>query len=239
MSTKDNILYAKRNIVDSIYSEARLEGIGVTYPDTQEIYEGRVVAGLSVEDTIKINNLKRAWHFVLDNIDYPLDLRFIRQINTEIGKGIIMDEGQLRTFDVKIGGTSWKPDIPNETNAKTNIKTIMNNTNTSSTEKAIDIMLYTMRSQMFTDGNKRTAQLAANKIMIENGTGIICIPIEKQTEFTTHLINFYESDNSHTIKTFIYENCIDGINKEYTRPLPYIDNNDDNDLQDEHNGLGE
>lgn len=61
MTQKDNILFAKRNLVDSIYKEAKLEGIGVTFPDTYEIFNGRTVAGLSVDDTIKINNLKHAW----------------------------------------------------------------------------------------------------------------------------------------------------------------------------------
>ena len=37
MSVEDNILYAKRNIVDSVYSESRLAGIIVTFPDTYEI----------------------------------------------------------------------------------------------------------------------------------------------------------------------------------------------------------
>ena len=43
MEQQDNIFYAKRNIVDSIYSQSKLEGIAVTFPDTQEIYEGRSV----------------------------------------------------------------------------------------------------------------------------------------------------------------------------------------------------
>ncbi len=59
MEQQDNIFYAKRNIVDSIYSQSKLEGIAVTFPDTQEIYEGRSVAGLSVEDIVKVNNLTR------------------------------------------------------------------------------------------------------------------------------------------------------------------------------------
>ena len=55
MSKTDNIFYAKRCIVDSIYKQSRLEGIAVTFPETMEIYEGRSVAGLSVEDIIKVN----------------------------------------------------------------------------------------------------------------------------------------------------------------------------------------
>lgn len=214
MTLEDNIMYAKRNIVDSIYSEARLEGIGVTYPDTQELYEGRAVAGLSIEDTIKVNNLKHAWRFVLDNIDYPLDLSFIRQVNTEIGKGIVMDEGKLRLLDVKIGGTSWRPEMPDEEKVKAYISQTMGNDNLSDTQKAIDTMLYIMRSQLFMDGNKRTAQLVANKIMINSGAGIICIPVNKQRDFVSHLIDFYESGSSDVISKFVYEHCVDGFNRE-------------------------
>lgn len=212
MTVSDNILYAKRNIVDSIYSEARLEGIEVTYPDTQEIYEGRTVAGLSVEDTIKINNLKHAWQFVLNNIDYPLDLRFVQQVNAEVGKGIVMNEGNIRTLDVKIGGTSWRPEIPDETKVRNDILSFENNKSVSVTQKAIDVMLYIMRSQLFIDGNKRTAQIVANKIMISGGAGIINIPVEKQKAFLDHLIDYYESDNSSAISEFVYNNCIDGVN---------------------------
>ncbi|MGN0607893.1 MAG: Fic family protein [Oscillospiraceae bacterium] len=207
-------MYAKRNIIDTIYSEAKLEGIGVTYPDTQEIYEGRAVAGLTVEETIKVNNLKHAWQFILDNITYPLDLRFIKQINTEVGNGVVINAGDLRQIDVKIGGTSWRPDIPDENTAKQFISETMNDDNLSASDKAIDMMLYIMRSQLFMDGNKRTAQLAANKIMIENGAGIICIPVDKQREFVSLLIDFYESGSKEKISGFIYEHCIDGFDSE-------------------------
>ena len=68
-----------------------------------------------------------------------------------------------------------------------------------------------MRKQMFFDGNKRTSMLAANQIMIANGAGIITIPIEYQRNFTSLLIDFYESGNMQKIKNFTYEKCIDGI----------------------------
>ena len=210
MTTNDNILFAKRNIVDSIYTEARLEGIGVTYPDTNEIFNGRTVAGLSVDDTIKINNLKHAWEFILTTVDYPIDLRYIRQINSEIGRGIVFKEGILRDSDVSIGGTSWKPPMPDEEQINSFVNEVINNSYTPATDRAIDTMLFVMRTQLFFDGNKRTAQLLANKIMIENGAGIISIPVEEQREFMYKLIDYYESNNSSEIKQFIYEKCIDG-----------------------------
>lgn len=212
MTQENNVLFAKRNLVDSIYKEAKLEGIGVTFSDTYEIFNGRVVPGLSLDDTIKINNLKRAWQFVFDTLNYPIDLRYIRQINSEIGKGVVFKEGMLRDSEVRIGGTSWKPDLPNEDNINIFINDVTNNLDLSATERAIETLLYLMRCQIFYDGNKRTAQLIANKIMIESGAGIISIPVEQQHPFLEKLITFYETGEQSDISTFLYTSSIDGVN---------------------------
>jgi hypothetical protein len=79
------------------------------------------------------------------------------------------------------------------------------------TEKGITLMLYLMRKQMFVDGNKRTAMLAANQVMISCGCGIISIPIEKQRSFRALLMPFYESGDMEAIKQFVYDDCIDGM----------------------------
>ncbi len=72
-------------------------------------------------------------------------------------------------------------------------------------------MLYGMRKQLFWDGNKRTSTISANKIMIQNGKGIIKIPDNKLKEFNILLSEFYTTNNMEKIKQFIYKNCIDGI----------------------------
>ena len=72
-------------------------------------------------------------------------------------------------------------------------------------------MLYGMRTQLFWDGNKRTSTISANKIMIQNGKGIIKIPDNKLKEFNILLSEFYTTNNMEKIKQFIYKNCIDGI----------------------------
>ncbi len=77
--------------------------------------------------------------------------------------------------------------------------------------RAIEYMLYAMRSQLFWDGNKRTSTICANKIMIENGCGIIKIPDNRLEKFNELLSEFYSTNNSEVLKQFIYENCIDGI----------------------------
>lgn len=61
---------------------------------------------------------------------------------------------------------------------------------------------------MFIDGNKRVAQLIANKILIENNIGIFQIPIKKLEQFRTLLIDFYETANDTKIIRFMKEFCI-------------------------------
>ena len=68
MTKADNIFTAKRNIVDYIYKSARLEGIAVTFPQTEAVYAGGNAASLSRDDIVVINNLKHAWQFVLDTV---------------------------------------------------------------------------------------------------------------------------------------------------------------------------
>ena len=72
-------------------------------------------------------------------------------------------------------------------------------------------MLWIMRRQMFKGGNKRVAMLFANKIMIDNGCGIITIAQENQQTFFKKLINYYESGDNTDLKQWIYETSIDGI----------------------------
>lgn len=209
LTVENNIFIAKRNIVDYIWKSANLEGIAVTYPDTQTIYDGYGVNGYKLEEITAINNLKRAWQFLLSDIQIEFNFAFICKINQIVGEGLFYNPGKIRTTPVNIGGTSWTPDFPIESKIKEDLEKIEYSTKT---EYAINMMLYLMRSQLFIDGNKRTAMLVANKIMIQNGCGIISIPIDKQNEFYKLLIEYYETNNKEKIAKFIYDYAIDGMN---------------------------
>ena len=64
---------------------ARLEGLAVTYPDTEAIYNGMGVHGVKVSDIVAVNNLKHAWQFVLDKLDEPADYPFVCKVNQCVG----------------------------------------------------------------------------------------------------------------------------------------------------------
>lgn len=208
MTVEQNVFLAKRNIVDYIWKSAKLEGLGVTFPQTQVIYDGGIINGLSRDDVVAVNNLKHAWQFVFESLEYPLDLSYICHINQVVGANLIYGAGYLRKIPVRMGGTSWAPEMPDKWKIQEELKAVL--TVASPTERAIELMLWAMRRQMFPDGNKRTAMLAANQIMLQNGCGILSVPVEEQDKFTEMLVKFYESSNMEALKQFVYDCCVDG-----------------------------
>ena len=212
MTQEQNIFLAKRNIVDYIWKSANLEGIGVTYPDTQSIYNGMAVSGYTIDEINAINDLKHAWHFVLENINKPLDLDYIKKVHMLLGKFSVINAGAIRREEVHIGGTDWIPDMPDEDKIIDELNGLTENITAAPLETALDIMLFLMRAQMFLDGNKRLGMLIGNKIMIEHGQGIISVRQSDSSEFYLKLIRFYETNDAAKIKRFLYANCIDGMN---------------------------
>ena len=169
MSVEDNIGFAKRMIVDSIYREAQVEGINVTFPETQQVYDGITIDSLTYEETTKIVNLKRAWYFIFDSLEYPFDFRYLRHLNSIIENNLIRNAGMLREITVRISGTDWISEIPTHESIENTLRRIRQIDN--ATERSLELMLAIMRGQYFEDGNKRTAQLAANQELIKHGGG--------------------------------------------------------------------
>ncbi len=214
LTREQNVFVAKRNIVDYIWKSANLEGIGVTYPETQAIYDGGIVNGLTVDNIIAINNLKYSWQFILENNDIDYDFKALCHLHKLTCDKLVLDQnlGRLRTTPVNIDRTPWKPQFPIESQIKEELKALLSQPEKTKTEISLEIMLWIMRRQMFIDGNKRVAMLFANKIMIDNGCGIITISQENQPTFFEKLIKFYESGDNNDLKQWLYETSIDGIN---------------------------
>ena len=114
--------------------------------------------------------------------------------------------GQMRIYNVKIGGTNWTPDIPIESMVKEEINKILES-NQSAIEKAINLLLYSVKKQMFLDGNKRTSVIYANHYLIGKGKGIIVIPVEKIDKYKSLLIKYYETNDEIEIKKFLIDEC--------------------------------
>ena len=211
MTQEENIFWAKRNLVDYIWKSANMEGIGVTFPETQTIMEGISVQGKSIDDINSIVQLKHGWQMVLDTIGSPIDLSYIERLHLTSGRMTILNSGSLRMDEVRIAGSSYIPPVPVKDVVEDQLSAILSS-DREWTEKALDLMLYLAKGQLFYDGNKRIAMLAANKLLIQHGCGILSVSQDRLEKFFTLLVSFYEDDKkADELKEFLYTECLDGF----------------------------
>lgn len=205
---EQNIDFAKRHLVDTIYKQAILEGVATTFADTENIIKGGKVNNMTSEDILKIVNLKHAWEFILNKNVILSDTNFVLlcEINKMVEEGFYYSAGKIRNVPVTIGGITWKPDLPIESVIKEELEEIFNK-EMDDVARAIELLLYTMKKQVFIDGNKRTSVIYSNHYLISKGKGIIAIPAELTQEFKDLLIPYYEGKDEKEIKKFIKEKC--------------------------------
>ena len=213
MTREENVFWAKRNLVDYIWKSANLEGIAVTFPETQTIYEGISVQGKSIDDINSIVQMKHGWQYLLATLDKDLTLEYVKKLHLELGTMTVINAGSLRLDEVRIAGSSYIPPLPDAKVVAAALEKI-GNADAGWTEKALDYMLYFVKKQLFYDGNKRIAMMVANKVLIAHGCGILSVSQEHLEQFFTLLVGYYEDESRKEIlKRFLYEKCIDGYKK--------------------------
>ena len=204
-----NLSLARKMFVSNIFNSARLEEINITYEETKKVLEGVNVPSLRLDEINCILNLRDAWNFTISNIDTDITLDFICKVNSFVSRNESLEWGVLRTGKVGINGVDYIPDIPNREDVITNINEILKEENITS--RSLNLMLYLMRSQIFWDGNKRTAMIVANKLLIRNGCGIISVKEDDINEFNKLLTEYYNTGNKDKIIPFLYDKCIFGL----------------------------
>ncbi len=203
-----NIDFARANMKANIYDQAVLEGVATSFPQTAEIIENGIVNGMTATDVQKILNLKHSWEFILDRdvvaskTDYYLLCHIARLVN----EGFFMEGGRIRGVPVTIGGTSYVPPLPNEYDVKDKIAAIVTK-DVDDIEKAIELCLYCMKTQIFLDGNKRASVIFANHYLISHGGGFIVIPEKEVPDFKRLLVKFYEGEDISSLMQFMKEKC--------------------------------
>ena len=208
---KDCICLVNKILDFIIYNSVKLEGLNVTFPETQTILDGVNVSGVKLDDITCILNLRDAWREVIYSIDEDINLDYICKINYFVSRNESLECWVLRSGNVGISGTDYVPKISARDEVVIELNDIFEIENI--TLKSIKYMLYGMRSQLFWDGNKRTSMIIANKIMIQNGKGIISVSEDNILEFNRLLTDYYNTGNDEELILFIYNNCIYGIDK--------------------------
>lgn len=196
---------AKKYLVDCIYSSVRVEGLNMTFPQTQEIIRNAELAGVTANDVLFVINMRDAWRFVLDTLDEAMNIMYVRQLNGICGHSLIYGCGAIRTSDVYITGTTYKPPIPQHSDVVDALSRLMEETD--SIRRAILTFAYLAKAQLFIDGNKRVAQLAANQILVSSGVGVLKIPDTCVRTFSECLIDYYET-GGNSLLCYLEKECL-------------------------------
>ena len=203
-----NLDFARANMKKIIYDQAVLEGVGTTFQDTEAIIDNGIVKNVKAEDVQKIINLKHAWQFILDKdvIQAPSDYYLASYIARLVNEGLlgVQDGGRIRGVPVIIGGSSYIPPIPFENKVRQDIKDLLDSS-LDDIDKAIELCLYVMKTQIYNAGNKRTPVMYANHYLISKAQGLLIIDYSKVDNFKKHLVNYYEDKDLTSIKSFLKE----------------------------------
>lgn len=201
---------AKKSWDENVYCGMKMENRAVTFPQTKTILDGVNVPNVRLDDIQAILNMRDAWRYLLGLDACPLSLELLCSLNGYIARNEALEWGKLRTGKVAISGTDYAPPVPVAEQVKAELQSLLEAPQTA-TERALNVFAWGARSQLFWDGNKRTSLMAANKILLDAGAGMLTIPETQMEQFNTQLLACYNTGEREPLKQFLYENAIRGI----------------------------
>lgn len=137
-----------------------------------------------------------------------------KQINKVVAAEGALVPGELRQGQggVNLGDEEFfEPQLIDEQQEQAFLQQTLANSQTTTTDKALTVMYHNMRQQIFWDGNKRTATLSANKIMIDGGAELINVPLDKWDKLNELIADYYRTNDMTKVKQWTYDNAIQGL----------------------------
>ena len=205
MDKRTTVFLAKKLFTELVFNTAYIEGVNVTFLQTQTILDGGIVNQVPVSDIQTVLNLRDAWRYCINNFESTTNYDFLCKINEMVSRNESLAWGSLRTGKVGISGTEYIPEVPNEEEVKEKLNRIL--AMTDAVEKALESFCYIVYHQLFWDGNKRTATIFASKILMEAGIGILSIGKSAGEKFNDFLLLYYDTGDSKELKECL-KTCI-------------------------------
>lgn len=205
MDKRTTVFLANKLFTELVFNTAYIEGVNVTFPQTQTILDGGIVNQVAVSDIQTVLNLRDAWRYCINNFENTTHYDFLCKINEMVSRNESLAWGSLRTGRVGISGTEYIPEVSNEEEVREKLHRIL--AMTDAVEKALESFCYIVYHQLFWDGNKRTATIFASKILMEAGIGILSIGKSEGERFNESLLKYYDTGNSKELKECL-KTCI-------------------------------
>lgn len=194
--------------VDLSWKSSQIEGNTYSLLETERLLKDKQTAsGKTKEEAIMLLNHKDALDFVLDIPDYlkELSVHRIEDIHSILTKELEVDRN-IRHRRIGITGTNYRP-LDNEFQIREALEdtcTLVNGKD-NVFEKALLTLVLLSYIQAFVDGNKRTARITSNAVLIANGYCPISFRTVDSIDYKKALLMFYEQNNIAAFKKIFIE----------------------------------
>lgn len=204
--TRRAIWRAKKIFAEIIHDITVMEGNPFTVPEIQTLLDGITVGGRKVSEAQQVLNQKDSLLTLFEMVEqanFALTPEVALKLQSLAARGEALEEGVFRTGKVSISGTTYLPPVGTDLRAAFEQMATASPQIENLFERAMAVFLFVARTQCFWDGNKRTARLLMNGLLLQSGQDIISIPAAKRQEFNEKMIRFYETAEAGEMMTLL------------------------------------
>lgn len=193
----------ERLAIDLSWKSSQIEGNTYSLLETERLLKEKEIAeGKPKDDAVMLLNHKEALNFIIKHADYvvPLTVRGIEDIHSLLIKDLGVDRN-IRQRRVGVTGTNYRP-LDNEhqiLDALWDMCALINKKE-DVFEKALLALVLLSYIQAFADGNKRTARIVSNAILIAHGYCPLSFRTVDSVEYKKAMLIFYEQNNISAFK---------------------------------------
>ena len=193
----------ERLAIDLSWKSSQIEGNTYSLLETEHLLrEKETASGKTKEEAIMLLNHKEALDFIIANPQYvsPLKLSAIEDIRSMLIKDLNVTRN-IRSRRVGISGTNYKP-LDNEFQIREALEGMCGLINQQENvfAKALLVLILISYIQPFADGNKRTARIVGNAILMDNTYCPISFRTIDSIEYKKAMLLFYEQNNITAFK---------------------------------------
>lgn len=203
----------ERFIIELSWKSSKIEGNTYTLLDTERlIREGIPAEGHTANETAMVINHKKAFSFIMDNLDSlrkdGITSSFVEKVHELLTLDLGVSRG-VRSGLVGIIGTKYKP-LDNKYQINEALESLYKLVNkmSNSYSKALTILIGISYIQPFEDGNKRTARLLCNAILLAENCAPLSYRSVDESNYRESILVFYEKNSLVPMKKIFIEQYI-------------------------------
>lgn len=193
----------ERLAIDLSWKSSQIEGNTYSLLETEKLLrEKETAAGKTKEEATMLLNHKDALDFIIENQNYinPLSIKKIEEIHSILTKELAV-ERNIRKRRVGISGTNYRP-LDNEFQIVEALQDSCDVINKKENvfEKALLTLVLLSYIQPFMDGNKRTARIISNAILMNQNYCPLSFRTVDSIDYKKAMLLFYEQNNISNFK---------------------------------------